>query len=202
MQFGSLRGFERRQKMNYRQQWFTAALATFVLSGGIFIHSFMAKSVLASTGDDDVRTLTQIAMNESRITGVNPESLAVEERRLADTVTIVTLTGLVKYVQKDAILAHLRKETGDARLSIEVSDVQVHLYGDTAVVTYQKQMKQFTSSEGTPAMARPLIGHPISFMDTFVKRNGEWNAVATVGVSQSPVPDELYKAVETGAAQW
>jgi hypothetical protein len=182
--------------MNSRQQWFTAALATFVLIGGIFVHSFMAKSVLASTGDDDVRTLTQIAMNESRVTGLNPESLAVEESRLADTVTLVTLTGLVKYVHKDAFLAHLREETVDARLSIGVSDVQVHLYGDTAVVTYQKQLKQFTSSEGTPAMAAGLIGHPISFMDTFVKSNGQWKAVATVGVSQSPLPDELYKAVQ------
>lgn len=187
--------------MNRRQQWFAAAVAAFVLIGGFLIHSFMAKSVLASS-DDDVRTLTQIAMNESRITGVDPESLAVEERRLADTVTLVTLTGLVKYVHKDAFLAHLRKEIGDVRGSIEVSDVQVHLYGDTAVVTYQKHIKQFESSQGTPAMARPLIGHPISFMDTFVKRNGQWKAVATVGVSQSPLPDELYKAVETEAAQW
>jgi hypothetical protein len=186
--------------MNRRQQWFTAALAAFVLTGGFLIHNFMAKPVLASTADD-VRTLTQIAMNESRVTGLNPESLAVEESRLADTVTLVTLTGLVKYVHKDAFLAHFFKETGDARLSIEVSDVQVHLYGDTAVVTYQKQLKQFTSSEGTPAMPAGLIGHPISFMDTFVKSNGQWKAVATVGVSQSPLPDELYKALQTAAAQ-
>ncbi len=185
--------------MNRRQQWFTAALAAFVLTGGFLIHNFMAKPVLASTADD-VRTLTQIAMNESRVTGLNPESLAVEESRLADTVTLVMPTGLVKYVHKDALLAHLRKDTGDARLSIEVSDVQVHLYGDTAVVTYQKQIKLFTSSEGAPAMPG-LIGHPISFMDTFVKSNGQWKAVATVGVSQSPLPDELYKAVQTAAAQ-
>jgi hypothetical protein len=39
-------------------------------------------------------------------------------------------------------------------------------------------------------------------MDTFVKRGGEWKAVATVGVSQSPVPDELYKAMKTEFAQW
>jgi hypothetical protein len=186
--------------MNRRQQWFTAVLAAFVLTGGFLIHNFMAKPVLASTADD-VRTLTQIAMNESTITGFNPEGLAVEERRLADTVTIVWPTGLVKYVQKDAILAHFRKGTGDARLSIEVSDVQVHLYGDTAVVTYQKQIKQFTSSEAPPGMPG-LIGHPISCMDTFVKSNGQWKAVATVAVSQSPLPDELYKAVETEAAQW
>lgn len=181
--------------MNYRQQGFTAALAIFVLVGGIFIHSFMAKSVLASTGDDDVRTLTQIVMNENQVTGVNPESLALEERRLADTVTLVTITGLVKHIQTDALLAHLREKAGNAKFSIEVevSDVQVHLYGDTAVVTYQKQIKQ-----GPSAMPR----QPISFMDTFVKRNGQWKTVASASVSQSPIPDELYKAVEKEAAPW
>jgi hypothetical protein len=186
--------------MNCRHQRFTAAVAAFVLIGVILIHSFMAKSVLASSGDD-VRTLTQIVMNSNKITGFNPESIALEESRLADTVTLVTITGLVNYVQKDALLAHLLKETGDARFSIEVSDVQVHLYGDTAIVTYQKQIKQFESSQGTSAMSF-LTDHPISFMDTFVKRNGQWKAVATVGVSQSSVPDEIYKAVETETAQW
>ena len=188
--------------MNCRHRWFTAALAAFLLIGVILIHSFTTSPVLASTGDD-VRTLTQIVTNENRITGVNPESIALAESMLADTVTLVTPTGLVKHVQKDkilTILTHLRRETGDARLSIEVSDVQVHLYGDTAIVTYQKQIKRFESSEGTSVPG--LTDHPMSLMDTFVKRDGQWKAVATVGVSQSPLPDELYKAMKTEAAQW
>jgi len=186
--------------MNCRHRWFTAALAAFLLIGVILIHSFTTSPVLASTGDD-VRTLTQIVTNGNRITGVNPESLALAESMLADTVTLVTPTGLVKHVQKDTFLAYLREGTTDVRLSIEVSDVQVHLYGDTAIVTYQKQIKQFQSSESMPAMPG-LIEHPMSFMDTFVKRSGQWKAVATVGVSQSPVPDEVYKAVKTALAQW
>ena len=129
--------------MNCRHKLFTAELAGLVLISSILIESFTAKPILASSGDD-VSTLTEIVMNENRITGVNPESLALEERRLADRVTLITPTGLVKHVQRDAILAHLAdlgKEVGDAKLSVEVSDVQVHLYGDTAVVTYQKQNK-------------------------------------------------------------
>lgn len=186
--------------MNCCHRWFTAALAAFLLVGVILIHSFTTSPVLAST-DDDVRTLTRIVTNENRITGVNPESIALEESMLADTVTLVTPTGLVKHAQKDTFLAHLREGTTDARLSVEVSDVQVHLYGDTAIVTYQKQIKQFQSSEGTPFMPG-LSDHPMSCMNTFVKRNGQWQAVATVGVSQGPVPDEVYKAVKTALAQW
>ena len=183
--------------MNCRQKLFTAALAGFVLIGSIFIQGFMARPILASTRDD-AHALTQIVMNENTITGVNPASLAFEERSLADTVTLLTATGLVKHVEKAAILDRLRKETGDARVSIGVSDVQVHLYGDTAVVTYQKQIKQFTSSEGTSTVP----GQPMSFLDTFLKRNGQWKVVATVGVSQSPIPDELYRAMKQEAAQW
>jgi hypothetical protein len=186
--------------MNCRHRWFTTALAAFLLTGVILIHSFTTSTVLAST-DDDVRSLTQIVTNENRITVVNAESIALAASGLADTVTLVTPTGLVKNVQKDTFLTYLREETVDVRLSIEVSDVQVHLYGDTAIVTYQKQIKQFQSSESMPAMPG-LIAHPMSFMDTFVKRNGKWKGVATVGVSQGPVPDEVYKAVKTALAQW
>ena len=119
--------------MNCRHRWFTAALAAFLLIGIILIHRFTTSIVLASTGDD-VRTLTQIVTNENRITVVNPESIALAASGLADTVTLVTPTGLVKNVQKDTFLAYLREETVDVRLSIEVSDVQVHLSGDSAVV--------------------------------------------------------------------
>jgi hypothetical protein len=113
-------------------RWFTAALAAFLLIIVILIHRFTTSPVLASTGDD-VRALTQIVTNGNRITGLNPESSALAESMLADTVTLVTPTGLVKHVQKDkilTILTHLRRETGDVRLSIEVPDVQVHLYGE------------------------------------------------------------------------
>lgn len=186
--------------MNCCHRWLTAALAAFVLIGVILIHSFMTKPVLAST-NDDVRTLTQIVMNENRITGVNPESIALMENTLADTVTLVTPTGVVKHIQRDTFLAYLREGTTDARLSAEVSDVQVHLYGDAAIVTYQKKIKQFQSSDSMPAMPG-LIDYPMSVMNTFVKRNGQWKAVATVGVSQGPVPDEAYKAVKTALEQW
>jgi hypothetical protein len=87
-----------------------------------------------------------------------------------------------------AFLAYAREGTTDARLSVEVSDVQVHLYGDTAIVTYQKQIKQFQSSESMPAMPG-LIDHPLSFMDTFVKRNGQ-------------VESSGYRRSVAGASSW
>jgi ketosteroid isomerase-like protein len=86
------------------------------------------------------------------------------------------------------------------KLSLAISDLQVHLYGDTAIVTYQRQIKQFASSEGLPAGFNPT-GRAFTCMDTFVKRSGEWRAIANAVVSQSSIPDEVYKAVKTEAAR-
>lgn len=183
--------------MNLHKKWFPIAIVISVMVGSLIVF-FFSKPVLAST-NDDVQALTQIVMNEGTITGASPRDIALEERRLADTVTVVGATGLVKHVQKDAILAQARKEPAGFKFSLAVSDIQVHVYGDTAVVTYQRELKQVTSSED---LLSKIIGHPFSCMDTFIKRNGEWKKVATAAVSQSPIPDELYKAAKAEAAQW
>ena len=55
--------------------------------------------------------------------------------------------------------------------SIKLSDMQVHLYGDAAVVT------------GSASQAGNFKGQPLKatiiFTDTFVRQNGKWRAVAS-----------------------
>lgn len=63
-------------------------------------------------------------------------------------------------------------KSGDLKLdSIKLSDMQVHLYGDAAVVT------------GSSVQAGNFLGSPLAtnviFTDTFVKQNGKWRAVAS-----------------------
>jgi hypothetical protein len=63
-------------------------------------------------------------------------------------------------------------KSGDLKLdSIKLSDMQVHLYGDAAVVI------------GSSAQAGSFLGGPIAtniiFTDTFVMQNGKWKAVAS-----------------------
>jgi hypothetical protein len=161
------------------------------------LHSFSAKPVLAST-DDDVKKLTDIEMNQTKLTGADPASIALALKQMADTFTIVGPTGIAKYVGKDAVQALVRGESSDVKLSVAVSDLQVHLYGETAIVTYQRLIKQFATSESLPGGFNPT-GRAFTCMDTFVKRNGEWKAIANVVVSQSPIPDEIYKAAKTEA---
>jgi len=63
-------------------------------------------------------------------------------------------------------------KSGDLKLdSIKLSDMQVHIYGDAAVVV------------GSSTQAGSFLGGPVAekiiFTDTFVKQNGKWRAVAS-----------------------
>lgn len=173
-------------------------IAVVITIAAFMFYRVSLQPVLAST-DDDVKKLTDIEMNQTKLTGVNPASIALAFNNTADTVTVVGPTGITKYFAKDALLALGRGESADLKLSVAISDVQVHLYGDTAIVTCQRQIKLFASSEGLPA-GFPT-GRVFTSMDTFVKRNGEWRAIANAAVSQSSIPDEVYKAVKTEVAQ-
>ncbi len=55
--------------------------------------------------------------------------------------------------------------------SIKLSDMQVHLYGDAAVVT--GSASQAGSFKGQPLTAA------IIFTDTFIRQNGKWRAAAS-----------------------
>jgi ketosteroid isomerase-like protein len=71
---------------------------------------------------------------------------------------------------KEGVLSVLK--SGDLKLnSIKLSDLQVHLYGEAAVVT------------GTAIQSGRFQGGPIAariiFTDTFIKQNGKWTAVAS-----------------------
>ena len=63
-------------------------------------------------------------------------------------------------------------KSGDLKLdSIKLSDIQVHIYGDAAVVI------------GNSEQAGSFLGRPVAekiiFTDTFIKQNGKWRAVAS-----------------------
>jgi hypothetical protein len=156
--------------------WPHLAIAVFFAIAALMFHRSSLQPVLASS-DDDVKKLTEIVMQESKVSGLNPASIALEQKRLADTVTFVGATGVVKHLEKDALLATAGREASDLKFSIATSALQVHLYGDTAIVTYQREIKQFSSSENLPILAN-FVGRPFACIDTFIKRNGEWKAVA------------------------
>jgi ketosteroid isomerase-like protein len=71
---------------------------------------------------------------------------------------------------KQGVLSVLK--SGELKLeSIKLSDMQVHVYGDAAIVI------------GSSAQAGNFKGQALApkviFTDTFIKRNGKWRAVAS-----------------------
>jgi ketosteroid isomerase-like protein len=71
---------------------------------------------------------------------------------------------------KQGVLAVLK--SGELKIaSIKLSDMQVHVYGDAAVVT------------GSASQAGNFKGQPLTatiiFTDTFIRQNGKWRAVAS-----------------------
>ena len=71
---------------------------------------------------------------------------------------------------KQAVLGVLK--SGDLKMeSIKLSDMQVYVYGDAAVVT--GSAVQVGNFKGQPLTAK------IIFTDTFVEQNGKWMAVAS-----------------------
>jgi hypothetical protein len=71
---------------------------------------------------------------------------------------------------KQGVLSALR--SGDLRIqSIKLSNMRVYDYGDAAVVT--------GNSAQVGTFKRQPLARAIIFTDTFVRRNGNWQAVAS-----------------------
>jgi ketosteroid isomerase-like protein len=80
---------------------------------------------------------------------------------------------------KQGVLSALK--SGDLKLeSIKLSDMQVHDYGDAAVVT--GSASQAGSFKGQALVPK------IVFTDTFVRQNGKWRAVASHRTRTLPSP--------------
>ena len=58
--------------------------------------------------------------------------------------------------------------------SVKMDDIKVHLYGDTAVVTWR------STEKGTTYKGKDLSGQ-YRFTDVFVRQNGNWQMVASHG---------------------
>jgi ketosteroid isomerase-like protein len=116
----------------------------------------------------DATSKTLIDLENKWIEALEKSDAAALDAIFADT--YVDTDEMSHRSDKQAVLAVAK--SGDLKIeSIKLSDMQVHVYGDAAVVT------------GSAAQAGNFKGHPLTakiiFTDTFVKQNGKWRAVAS-----------------------
>jgi len=116
----------------------------------------------------DAATQAIINVENSWVDALVKADLAALESILADT--YVDTDEHSRRGGKQDVFSFLK--SGDLKLdSIKLSDMQVQIYGDAAVVV------------GSSTQAGSFLGGPVAekiiFTDTFVKQNGKWRAVAS-----------------------
>lgn len=117
-------------------------------------------------GTDTAQTLK--ALEEKWVAALTKSDTATLDSILSDSYVDTDEHG--QRTDKQGVLSVLK--SGDLKFeSIKLSDVQVHRYGDAAVVT--GAAVQAGNFKGQPLMPK------IVFTDTFVRQNGKWRAVAS-----------------------
>ena len=128
-----------------------------------------------------VAALSQTAPDAAKLTALLNEFLvgagrndaAVHDRFWADDLIYTRSAGV--RTNKDEIMKGLRTATapkpGDPVSTYTAEDIQIHQYGDTAVVAFRLVINT-TKSDGTKTTGNNLN------TGTFVKRKGLWQAVA------------------------
>ncbi len=116
----------------------------------------------------DAATQAIINVENSWVDALVKADLAALESILADT--YVDTDEHSRRGGKQDVFSFLK--SGDLKLdSIKLSDMQVQIYGDAAVVVG-------SSTQGGSFLGGP-VAEKIIFTDTFVKQNGKWRAVAS-----------------------
>ena len=116
----------------------------------------------------DAATQALVNVENNWVSALVKSDMAALDSILADT--YVDTDEHSRRGDKQDVLSFLK--SGDLKLeSIKLSDMQVHIYGDAAVVI------------GNSEQAGSFLGGPVAtkiiFTDTFIKQNGKWRAVAS-----------------------
>ena len=115
---------------------------------------------------EDERALIKIQHEwaEARMKGDSSYTRRLE----AENCTVVWPDGSIVNKRED-----LKSMTGDIVFAeFKIDDLQVRLYGDTAIVVGQGTIRAHEGNQN-------LLGGKFVWTDTFVKQNGAWKVVAS-----------------------
>jgi hypothetical protein len=146
---------------------------------------------VAQTNDIDKQKLIDIEQKFAAVPSFNsPEMTDAFQNYLYDgTTSVVVLFGHLYRGPKSGAVAATKPDPTDpdVKSTNKLSDLQVDIYGDTALVSY----KSIESDRGhkNPALN---ADYTLTCLDTFVKRKGQW---FLIGASSVP-------AVPLSQAQW
>ena len=128
-----------------------------------------------------------------------PETAALYKKYLYDgSLNQVTGMGRTGSLTKAQIIEPSAKPNPadpDAKSTIEISDLHVDIYGDTALVRY----KLTGTDTGHKDAALNTTDH-YGCMDTFIKRKGNWYAIGNACAPSDPLPQSEWDAAKKARA--
>jgi ketosteroid isomerase-like protein len=135
---------------------------TVVASVCLFVLAAVCVSATAQSVEDQIKK-----MEIDRAAAVVKGDLAKLDKETSDGYTLITAAGQMS--DKAQMLSAFK--SGQSKLSVDaVSDMKVHVYGDTAIVTGKADVKGTLG--GKDATGQML------FTRVYVKKGGRWVAVA------------------------
>lgn len=139
------------------------------ITSSLLLFLTLTASVCAQTAPDAAE-LTKL-LNDF-LAGASRNDAAVHDRFWADDLIYTRSAGV--RVTKDELMKGVRNapapKPGDPKTVYKADDVQIHQYGDTAVVAFR--LVATTTKANTTEVSNYLN------TGTFVKRNNQWRAVA------------------------
>ncbi|HEV7219289.1 MAG: hypothetical protein ACHP8A_10175 [Terriglobales bacterium] len=152
--------------------------------------------VAHSAGTPDQQKIIEIEQKLAASTGVagQEESAAFQKYLYDGEISLVDPFGRRYRMEKKDVVAEAAKSDPtdpDAKSVYTVSDFQVDIYGDTALAGY----KQITTDSGHKNQV--LNGeYSVSCLDTFIKRNGQWYALASACTPSAPIAQAQWDAIK------
>lgn len=141
----------------------------------IKIFAAAALSLVFATGvsaQDSTDAAKLMLMLDEFLIGASQNNAAAHDRFWADDLIYTRSAGV--RVTKDELMKGVRNapapKPGDPKTVYKADDVQIHQYGDTAVVAFR--LVATTTKANTTEVSNYLN------TGTFVKRNNQWRAVA------------------------
>ena len=131
----------------------------------------LALASMAASAQQDVATLGEIlAVEQTWLESQQTNNPALIEPLLAETI-VDTMPDGTLLRGKAAVLADARSVHWD---SAQYSQMQVSVYGDTAIAT------AIFDGRGKDSAGQPVHAHE-RYTDTWVRRDGHWQCVASHG---------------------
>ena len=128
--------------------------------------AFSLAALLTSVSAEDVQEHLK-KLEKDRAAAVVKNDVATLDKQTADDYTLITMNGQMS--SKSQMLDNFK--TGKSKVtSNEVSDLNVRVYGDTAVVTGKADVKGTLGGQDANGT--------VMFTRVYVKKGGRWQSVA------------------------